>query len=131
MRIMTEEEWNNSRGITKRIRTDLPGYVASMQKQIDELNKTIIIAQKSLDADQPDMKYVPERRPQPHGGVSLLRLDRRLVRVLLGGWLIASEYQQGTIRLLMIRPKTPPRSSVQVPGRPAGLAGRRPHRQHA
>ena len=29
-----------------------------------------------------------------------------LFGVLLGGWLIASEYQQGTIRLLMIRPKT-------------------------
>jgi ABC-2 type transport system permease protein len=80
-------------------------YVNSMQSQIDELNKTILIAQNSLDADKPDMKYVP--RGARNRTVSFLDYSVfvALLAVLLGGWLMASEFQQGTIRLLLIRPK--------------------------
>ncbi len=81
-------------------------YYQAMQMQIDELNKTIIIGQKSIDADMPDMKYV-------HNGARSRTIQFlsysvfvALFAVLLGGWLMASEFQQGTIRLLMIRPKT-------------------------
>ncbi|HBP37168.1 MAG TPA: hypothetical protein DD640_00170 [Clostridiales bacterium] len=81
-------------------------YVASMQKQIDAYNKKIIIAQKSLDSDKPDMTYVPDG-PRSRT-VNFLQYSTfvAIFGVLLGGWLIASEFQQGTIRLLMIRPKT-------------------------
>ncbi len=107
MRIMTEEEWNNSRGYYEKDQGQTyQEYVTSMQKQIDELNKTIIIAQKSLDADQPDMKYVPEGARSRTVEFLSYGSIVALFGVLLGGWLIASEYQQGTIRLLMIRPKT-------------------------
>ncbi len=81
-------------------------YVAAMQKQIDAQNKIINIAQQSLDSDQPDMKYVPAGARNQTVGFLNYSLFVALFGVLLGGWLIASEYQQGTIRLLMIRPKT-------------------------
>lgn len=112
MRIMTEKEYNEGyNGQPGIIREDsgrqtYQEYVAAMQKQIDTLNKTIIVAQKSLDTDKPDMKYVPSG-PRSR---TIQFLDYSMIvalfGVLLGGWLIASEYQQGTIRLLMIRPKT-------------------------
>ncbi len=125
MVIMTEEEWNNSRGggggpVFKEFteyrsydsyyypngQDTYEEYVASMQRQIDALNKTIIIAQKSLDSGQPDMLYVPNGSRSRTAAYLRYSMIVALFGVLLGGWLIASEYQQGTIRLLMIRPKT-------------------------
>lgn len=123
MIIMTEEEYNNSRGggTDKRDAYSAqysssyfyPGeyntyaeYVAYMQRQIDTLNLTIIVAQKSLDSGTPDMKYVPMGSRNRTVGFLDYSMIVSLFGVLLGGWLIASEYQQGTIRLLMIRPRT-------------------------
>jgi ABC-2 type transport system permease protein len=115
MVIMSEEEWNNSRGggiyypdgyYKEQGNQTYADYVASMQKQIDTLNKQIIIAQKSLDADKPDMIYVPNGARTRTIEFLEYATIVALFGVLLGGWLIASEYQQGTIRLLMIRPKT-------------------------
>jgi ABC-2 type transport system permease protein len=116
--IMSEEQWNENRG-GGGIKAEYGGfypypgsqetyqeYVAYMQRQIDNLNKTIIIAQKSLDSDKPDMKYVPEGSRNRTVNFLEYSMIVTLFGVLLGGWLIASEYQQGTIRLLMIRPKT-------------------------
>lgn len=105
--IQTEEDWNNSRrngGWNEN--TTYREYVAQMQRQIDNLNKTIIIAQKSLDSDRPDMAYVPQGSRSKTTNFLQYTSVIALFGVLLGGWLIASEYQQGTIRLLMIRPKT-------------------------
>lgn len=112
--ILTEEEFNNNGGPFYPIRegdggstgTTYAEYVASMQKQIDQVNTVLIIAQKSLDSDQPDMKYVPNGARSRTNSYLDYSLIVALFAVLLGGWLIASEFQQGTIRLLMIRPKT-------------------------
>lgn len=114
--ILTEEEWNNNGGGGPFYPLKEPGgvgsgqtyeeYVASMQKQIDQVNTVLIIAQKSLDSDQPDMKYVPNGARSRTNSYLDYSLIVSLFAVLLGGWLIASEFQQGTIRLLMIRPKT-------------------------
>ena len=52
------------------------------------------------------MKYVPSGSRSQTVGFLSYSMVVALFGVLLGGWLIASEYQQGTIRLLMIRPKT-------------------------
>ena len=80
-------------------------YVNSMQSQIDELNKIILIARTPWMLIKPDMKYIPRgarnrtvsflttRFCCPAGGTS-------------GRMAHASEFQQGTIRLLLIRPKT-------------------------
>jgi len=106
--IVSEKEWSeNQRGsFYGEQNQTYAEYVAQMERRIAALNKTIIIAQKSLDSDRPDMVYVPDGAR--NRTVEFLQYTAvvALFGVLLGGWLIASEYQQGTIRLLMIRPKT-------------------------
>lgn len=113
--IMTEEEFNENSGPERKFDAyysgvggiqSYPEYVASMQRQIDRLNKIIGIAQKSLDANKPDLKYVPNGSRSRTVRFLDYSMFVALFGVLLGGWLIASEFQQGTIRLLMIRPKT-------------------------
>lgn len=105
IKILSEEEFFKDPWLVQQ-HGSYQNYVNSMQSQIDELNKIILIAQNSLDADKPDMKYIP--RGARNRTVSFLNYSVfvALLAVLLGGWLMASEFQQGTIRLLLIRPKT-------------------------
>ncbi len=103
---ITEEEWNeNQRGNWGQNQT-YAEYIEGIKQQINSTNKTIIIAQKSLDTGRPDMAYVPTGPRRKTTDFLQYTTVIALFGVLLGGWLIASEYQQGTIRLLMIRPKT-------------------------
>lgn len=81
-------------------------YVDKMQKQINSYSDIVQIANNSLNAEKPDMKYVSQGSRNRTTGFLNYSVYVALFGVLLGGWLIASEYQQGTIRLLMIRPKT-------------------------
>ena len=104
-KIMTEEEFNKDIYLVHEHKT-YQKYVSVMQARIDELNNEIIIAQRSLDADKPDMKYVPYGARNSTVQFLEYSIFVAMFAVLLGGWLMASEFQQGTIRLLMIRPKT-------------------------
>ena len=56
--IVPEEEFFKNTWLVQQYGT-YQKYVNAIQSQIDELNKTILIAQNSLDANEPDMKYVP------------------------------------------------------------------------
>lgn len=103
--ILTEDKFNKETYLIQQY-GNYRNYVAKMQAQIDQLNNTVLIGQNSINADKPDMKYVPNgarNKTVQFLGFSILVA---LFAILLGGWLIASEFQQGTIRLLMIRPKT-------------------------
>jgi len=103
--IVPEEEFFKNTWLVQQYGT-YQKYVNAMQSQIDELNKTILIAQNSLDANEPDMKYVPGGSRNRTVSFLDYSVFVALLAVLLGGWLMASEFQQGTIRLLLIRPKT-------------------------
>jgi ABC-2 type transport system permease protein len=103
--ITTEEKFNKDSNLVQQYGNYL-NYKAKIQAQIDNLNNTILIAQNSLEAEKPDMKYVPSGARS----LTVQFLDFStliaLFAILLGGWIMASEFQQGTVRLLMIRPKT-------------------------
>ncbi len=103
--ILTEEKFNQEPWL-KEQHGNYSKYVATIQKQIDTMNNALIVAEKSVDADKPDMKYV--RNGSRSRTVQFLNYSIfvALFAALLGGWIMASEFQQGTIRLLMIRPKT-------------------------
>ena len=103
--IVPEEEFFKNTWLVQQYGT-YQKYVNAIQSQIDELNKTILIAQNSLDANEPDMKYVPGGSRNRTVSFLDYSVFVALLAVLLGGWLMASEFQQGTIRLLLIRPKT-------------------------
>jgi ABC-2 type transport system permease protein len=103
--IMTEEEFGRDQWMIEQYGS-YPKYVAAIEAEIKDYNNRILIAQKCLDTGLPDMKFVPK-------GARSITVDFlgystfiALFAVMLGGWIIASEFQQGTIRLLMIRPRT-------------------------
>lgn len=103
--IMTEEEFFRDQWRAQSYGA-YSKYVEALQTDIDENNNKILVAQKCLDTGKPDMKFVP--RGARNITVSFLGYSTfiALFGVLLGGWIIASEFQQGTIRLLLIRPRS-------------------------
>lgn len=103
--VQTEEQYNKDLGLVQQYGS-YRKYVDDMNRQIKQWNNTLLIAQKSLDADKPDMKYVTNGARYKTVAFLDYSVFVALFAVLLGGWMIASEFQQGTIRLLMIRPKT-------------------------
>lgn len=103
--IMKEEDFNKDQYMAIQYGS-YARYVAAIQAQIDELNNKILIAQSCLDADKPDMKYVPTGARSITMQFLVYSIAIALFAILVGGWLMASEFQMGTIRLLMIRPKT-------------------------
>lgn len=102
--ILSEEEFRQQMWLVQQYGS-YQNYVAEMQAQIDEMNHAIIIAEKSIYADKPDMKFVPGGPRNRTTRFLNYSVFVTLFAVLLGGWLMASEFQQGTIRLLLIRPK--------------------------
>ena len=104
-KMVSEEEFVTDRWMVLEFKT-YQNYERLMQEQINGYNNNILIAQNSLKADKPDMKYVDNgARAVSHTFLVSANLTY-LFAVLLGGWLIANEHQSGTIRLLLIRPKT-------------------------
>lgn len=103
--IISEEDFNQQPWMAQQYGS-YRNYVETVQKQIDEMNHAIIIAEKSIYADKPDMKFVYEGSRNRTVRFLNYSVFVTLFAVLLGGWIMASEFQQGTIRLLMIRPKS-------------------------
>ena len=103
--IVTEEEFATDKYLTQQYGT-YEKYKQEMQAQIDEANENILIAQNSLDAEKPDMKYVPDGARSMTSAFLWFSVFVALFAVLTGGWIIAREFSGGTIRLLMIRPKS-------------------------
>lgn len=103
--IISEEDFNQQMWLVQQYGS-YHNYVAAMQDQIDQMNHAIIIAEKSIAVDKPDMKFVYDGSRNRTVRFLNYSVFVTLFAVLLGGWIMASEFQQGTIRLLMIRPKT-------------------------
>lgn len=80
-------------------------YTASIEKQINDLNNKIIIARRSVDADKPDMSFVPDGARTATVNFLYYSVIVTMFAIMAGGWIIASEFQSGTIRLLLIRPR--------------------------
>ena len=102
--IVSEEDFATDRYLTQQYGT-YEKYKQAIQAQIDEANENILIAQNSLDAEKPDMKYVPDEARSQTTAFLWYSVFVALFAVLTGGWVIAREFSAGTIRLLMIRPK--------------------------
>jgi ABC-2 type transport system permease protein len=103
--IVTEDVFSQDSYLTQQYGT-YEKYKSAMQAQIDDANEKILIAQNSLDAEKPDMKFVPDGSRSKTVGFLGFSVFVALFAVLIGGWIIAREFSAGTIRLLMIRPKT-------------------------
>ncbi len=117
--ILTEEKFNEDQYFKERYRT-YSNYKAATQKQIDKFNTGIYVADQSIAAGKPDMAFVPDGARNQTASFLYYSMFVALLGVILGGWLVASEFQFGTIRLLIIRPKT--RIKILMSKFTAGLA---------
>ncbi len=101
----SEEKFHEDQWMADRYGT-FAAYIESLEKQITEAQEELFISQSSVDSGRPDMKYVEDgARARVYGNFSSMLLVM-VFAVLLGGWLIATEFSSGTVRLLMIRPRT-------------------------
>ncbi len=102
---LTEEEFFQDHWLVQEYET-YEVYLEYIDNEIQNYEFEILVAQNSLDTDKPDMSFVP------FGARSLLynqfatSMFIAIFGVLIGGWVMATEFQVGTIRLLMIRPRT-------------------------
>ncbi len=102
---MTEEEYNNDQWTQERYGS-YKNYLETIENNRKTAEENLFVAQSSLDSGKPDMMFVPNgARSQLYATFSLSMLVV-VFGALLGGWCIASEFQSGTVRLLMIRPRT-------------------------
>ncbi len=102
---MTEEEFFQDNWQVEQYGT-YEAYLESVEKDIQDAQFNILVAQSSLDSGKPDMKFVPDGSRAKLYGQFTSSFLVAVFGVLIGGWVMASEFQVGTIRLLMIRPRT-------------------------
>jgi ABC-type transport system involved in multi-copper enzyme maturation permease subunit len=100
---VSEEEFSATQYLKEQYKT-YDAYTKAMQTTLARYNLEAIIAQPSLDTGEPDMKFTASSRNSLASFATGIQLFM-LFAVLVGGWSIANEYQSGTIRMLMIRPK--------------------------
>ena len=81
-------------------------YKEFIQTEIDGYNKKLFIAEKSLETDKPDMTYVPKGARKATVNFLWYSMAIAFLGAIIAGGLIAREFQTGTIRMLLIRPKT-------------------------
>ncbi len=106
-KIITEEEFNSPEyQYLKQQHGTYHRYVAEIQAQINEYNNKELVATASIDTDKPDMIYVLDGPRSQTVKFLYYSIIVALFGVLVGGWIMGSEFQLGTIRLLLIRPKT-------------------------
>ncbi|HZJ83725.1 MAG TPA: hypothetical protein VFD57_07950, partial [Clostridia bacterium] len=96
--IISEKEFNKETWLLREYKS-YGKYVSAMQSQIDGYNNEILIAERSLEANKPDMKYVGNGARYKTVGFLEYSIFVAMFAVLVGGWLMASEFNQGTIRL--------------------------------
>ncbi|MCL2513125.1 MAG: ABC transporter permease [Oscillospiraceae bacterium] len=81
-------------------------YLKHVEKEKAEYQNNIEVAKKSIESGKPDMKFVYDGARQNTQDFLMFSVIAAIFAVLLGGWLMASEFQFGTVRLLLITPKS-------------------------
>ncbi len=103
--VMTEEEFLQDQWLVDEHET-YEKYVAYQEKRVQEMQFDLMVAQSSIDSGKPDMEYVSQgARASTHRTLGATMFIA-IFAILVGGWAISSEFQSGTVRLLMIRPRT-------------------------
>ncbi len=102
---MTEEEFNDSVWDKERYGT-YNNYLESIEQDRIAGEEDLFVAQSSLDSGKPDMSFVPAGARQQLYDAFPLSMLVIIFSAMVGGWCIASEFQSGTVRLLMVRPRS-------------------------
>jgi ABC-2 type transport system permease protein len=103
--ILTQEEFEE-RGFYKQWYKSYHQYKLLMEGQRNKYTNIIVKADKSLTANKPDMEFVINGVRRMSVRFLLYSLLVSMFGILIGGCVIAKEFSDGTIKLLLIRPKT-------------------------
>ena len=90
----------------KREHKTYAAYKKNWQKEMDIQTEKLYVAEQSLATEKPDMDFVTDGTRKKKVEFLWYSLIIALFGAIIGGGLMAKEYQSGTIRLLLIRPKT-------------------------
>ncbi len=115
---MSEEDFTNDPWLVEEYGT-YDKYLADNEEQLQEAQFNLNVAQTSLDNGKPDMKFVHDGARTKTQSSLATTMFISVFGILVGGWAIANEFQSGTIRLLMIRPRI--REKVYITRFIAGL----------
>lgn len=103
--ILTREEFEEN-GFSKQWHKTYHQYKLLMEGQRNKYTNIIVKADKSLAANKPDMEFVYNGVRRMSVRFLLYSLLVSMFGILIGGGIIAKEFSNGTIKLLLIRPKT-------------------------
>jgi len=101
----SQEEFNANASLVEQYGT-YQKYLTAMEKQELDREYKINMAVQSLDSGKPDIAYVTKGARYKAFNFLSYSFVPMLFAVMVGGWIIANEFQNGTIRLLLIRPKS-------------------------
>lgn len=106
--IMTQQEYNEvaeENEYFKEQYGSYQNYKEEMQEQINFHTELLLKADQSLATQKPDISFVNKGARVYTRNFLLFSLIFVFFACVLAGTVIAKEFQQGTIRLLLIRPK--------------------------
>ncbi len=102
---LTREEFEEQQYMQEQYKT-YKAYTEWWEKQREETTEKLYVAEQSLATGKPDMNYVDNGTRRKKTYFLWYSLVLAIFAAVVGGGIIAREYQSGTIRLLLIRPKT-------------------------
>ncbi len=103
--VLPEDKFEETQHLKDQYKTYY-AYEKAIQKEIDGYNKKLYVAEKSLETGKPDMKYIENGSRKATFKFLWYSMAIAVLGAIIAGGLIAREFQSGTIRLLLIRPKT-------------------------
>ena len=104
-KILTEEEYREDNHLNSQY-SSYNEYYKSMQLRLNQEQFDLLVAEQSLNSGEPDMKFVHNGARHLVNSSLSYSITIACLSILIGGYVIANEFQSGTIRLLMIRPST-------------------------
>lgn len=103
--VVSQEKFSNDNGLKEEHKT-YDAYKKAIEKRINEYTEQLLIANNSLETQKPDMLYVKDSTRNKVTNFLYYSLLFAVIAAIISGKSMASEFQSGTIRLLLVRPKT-------------------------
>ncbi len=103
--LLSEEDFEKEEWLKQEFKTYI-AYKQNWQRELDKKTEKVYVAERSLETDKPDMDFIVNGTRSKKVGFLWYSLLLAVLATIVGGSVIAKEYQSGTIRLLLIRPKT-------------------------
>ena len=100
---VSEEEFYN--GVRTEDSLTYKEYLKGYYDEINEKTEDLLVADNSLASGEPDMRYVEEGTRQRVENFLDFNILIMFLVIIFGGKLVSSDFKNGTVRLLFIRPK--------------------------